>query len=85
MKPLHDIVFIKADEPIEATKSGILIKEDWKSLPPTGTVEAVGPEVTLVKAGDRVIFMRYSVVDIGDGLRAAKEKHIMGVIEDGES
>jgi chaperonin GroES len=82
MKPLRDIVLIRPDEAQEKTQTGILLHEDWKTLPPTGEVVAVGPEVTDVKPGDRVVFMRYAVIDADDGLKAAKEMHIMGVIED---
>lgn len=80
MKPLRDIVLIRPDEPEQKTESGLYIKEDWKTLPPIGTVEAVGDEVKLVETGDRVMFLRYAVIDVGEGLRAAKEKHLLAVI-----
>jgi chaperonin GroES len=84
MKPLRDVVLIRPDEAKTQTETGILLQEDWKTLPPTGVVEAVGDEVTDVKPGDRVMFLRYSVIDAGDGLKAAKEQHIIARIEDGE-
>jgi co-chaperonin GroES (HSP10) len=43
MKPTKDIILVEADKAAEKTASGFYIKEDWKSLPPTGTVLAVGP------------------------------------------
>jgi len=45
MKPTKDIVLIKADKPKEATASGILLAETWKTYPHTGEVIAVGPDV----------------------------------------
>jgi chaperonin GroES len=77
MKPLSDFVLINPDKPKDQTKSGIMIAEDWKTLPPTGKVIAVGPLVKEVKKGDRVVFMRYAVIDAQDGLKVAREGHII--------
>jgi len=77
LKPLQDFVLIEVDEPV--TKQGLLhVVEDWKSLPPTGTVKAIGPDVAVIKLGDRVQFERYSSVILEGNYRIAKEAHIYG-------
>lgn len=80
--PSQDIVLVQADKPENESKSGILIHEDWKSVPQKGTVLAVGPFVETVKVGDRVVFMRYGAVGVGGDLRLCKEKHIHGVLDE---
>lgn len=80
MTPTRDIVLIEADKPPEKSASGILLVEDWRTLPPTGTVIEVGPEVTTVKKGDRVVFERYASIILDKDQRLCKEDHILGII-----
>lgn len=79
---LRDLVLVKADPARKQTDSGILMYETWDTLPPTGTVLAVGPLVLDVKAGDRVLFERYGSVILDDDERICKGAHIMAVIRD---
>lgn len=81
MQPTRDIVLIKVDPPKERTASGIYLKEEWKTLPPTGTVMAVGPKVKTVKRGHRVIFERYAALILANDERLCKEDHILAIIE----
>jgi co-chaperonin GroES (HSP10) len=77
IQPLHDIVLIKADPPPTRSKSGLLfVTEEWKSLPPRGEVMAVGPLVTKVKVGDRVLFGRYGTIILEDDMRLCIERHV---------
>lgn len=78
---LHDYVLIKVDEYDRKTEDGLYRAEQWQSLPPTGVVIAVGPQVTLVKPNDRVHFLRYAAIDGRDEFeRLCKEIHIVEVI-----
>lgn len=83
MKPTKDIILIEADEPVTKTTSGLLIQEDWKTLPPIGTVLEIGPDVTLVKKGDRVVFERYGAIKLEKQHRFCKERHLLAIITDG--
>ncbi|MHA2066815.1 MAG: co-chaperone GroES [Candidatus Thorarchaeota archaeon] len=82
MKPTSNRILILGDKPRDKTTSGILIKEDWKSVPPKGTVLAVGPKVTTVKKGDRVLFERYASVILDDNERMCLEDHILAIIDE---
>jgi len=70
--PLHDRVLIKRIEEKESVKGGIIIPDTAKEKPQEGQVIAVGAgkiekgqRVPLdVKAGDRVLFGKYSGTDI---------------------
>ena len=80
MKPLRDLILIKADKEHTETGSGILIVKDWVTLPLTGKVISVGTLVESVKPGDRVMFERYGSVILEDDERICKESHIIGVL-----
>lgn len=81
MLPKRDLVLIQADEAKGQTKSGLFIAEEWKTLPHTGTVLAVGPLVREVNVGDRVMFERYASIILEDGQRLCKESHCMATLE----
>lgn len=78
--PLRDMILLEADKPKNQTESGILIAEDWKSLPPTGDVISVGPDVTGINPGDKVLFNRYGSIIIEGEQRLCQQSHILGVI-----
>jgi chaperonin GroES len=71
--PLHDRVLIKRIEEKETVKGGIIIPDTAKEKPQEGEVIAVGAgkyneegkRIALdVKAGDRVLFGKYSGTEI---------------------
>jgi len=73
VKPLQDRILIKRVEEESKTKGGIIIPDSAKEKPQEGLVVAVGPgKVTdigarvtpEVKAGDRILFGKYSGTDI---------------------
>jgi len=92
-RPLHDRVVIRRIEGEEKTKGGIIIPDTAKEKPQEGEVIAVGPGardesgklVPLdVKAGDRVLFGKWSGIEVkidGEDLLIMKESDVMGVIE----
>ena len=63
LKPLKDRVVAKKEQPLEKTKSGILLGEA-KEKPAYAVVESVGPEVKTVKKGDKIITKDYAVTEI---------------------
>jgi chaperonin GroES len=93
-RPLHDRVVVRRIEAEEKTKGGIIIPDTAKEKPQEGEVIAVGPgardengKVTAldVKAGDRVLFGKWSGTEVrvdGEDLLIMKESDIMGVIEE---
>jgi chaperonin GroES len=95
-RPLHDRIVIRRVEEEEKTKGGIIIPDTAKEKPQEGEVIAAGAGardesgklVPLdVKAGDRVLFGKWSGTEVkidGEDLLIMKESDVMGVIE-GES
>jgi chaperonin GroES len=92
-RPLHDRVVLKRVEQEEKTKGGIIIPDTAKEKPQEGEVIAVGPGarnedgqiVPLdVKAGDRVLFGKWSGTEVkidGEELLIMKESDLLGIIE----
>jgi chaperonin GroES len=92
--PLQDRVIIKRLEEEEKTKGGIIIPDAAKEKPQEGRVVAVGSGRTTekgqrvapeVKAGDRILFGKYSGTEIkidGEEHLILREDDILAVIED---
>ena len=92
-RPLHDRVVVRRIEAEEKTAGGFIIPDTAKEKPQEGEIVAVGPGardesgkvVALdVKAGDRVLFGKWSGTEVridGQDLLIMKESDIMGVIE----
>jgi len=91
-RPLHDRVVLRRIEGEEKTKGGIIIPDTVKEKPQEGEVVAAGPGVRdeagqiialEVKAGDRVLFGKWSGTEVkidGQDLLIMKESDIMGVV-----
>jgi chaperonin GroES len=73
VRPLHDRVLVKRVEEKEVVKGGIIIPDSAKEKPMEGEVIAAGPGKIMedgkrapidVKAGDRILFGKYSGTEI---------------------
>ena len=92
-RPLHDRVLIRRVEAEEKTAGGILIPDTAKEKPMEGEIVAVGPgargedgkiQPLDVKAGDRVLFGKWSGTEVkldGEDLIIMKESDLMGIID----
>lgn len=60
LKPLMDRVLVSYSEEEDKTAGGIYVPDTAKEKPQQGKVEAAGPEVKEIKAGDTVLFDKYS-------------------------
>ncbi len=63
LKPLQDRVVALKEQPMETTKSGILLGEA-KEAPAYAIVESVGPDVKTIKKGDKIVYKNYSTTDV---------------------
>jgi chaperonin GroES len=92
LRPLHDRVLVRRLEEKEAVRGGIIIPDSAKEKPQQAEVVAVGsgkmsddgqllaPDV---KAGDRILFGKYSGSDIkieGEEYLILREDEILGVL-----
>ena len=86
--PLADRVLLKEEKAETTTKSGILLPESAQEKTQTAKVEAVGPgtekEKITVKVGDRVMYDKYSGVQVkmdGEDYLIVKNSDIIAVVE----
>ena len=91
-RPLHDRVVVRRVEADTKTAGGIIIPDSAQEKPAEGEVVSVGSGardeagklVELdVKAGDRVLFGKWSGTEVkigGEDLLIIKESDIMGII-----
>jgi len=92
IRPLHDRVIVRRIEEGEQVRGGIIIPDTAKEKPQEGEVVAVGDgkyredgtrQTLDVKAGDRVLFGKYSGSEIkldNEELLIMREDEILGII-----
>ena len=92
-RPLHDRILIKRIAEKETAKGGIIIPDTAKEKPQEGEVVAVGSGkknedgkvVPLdVKAGDRILFGKYSGSEIkmdNEEYLILREEEVLGILE----
>ena len=97
LRPLHDRILVKRVEEKETVKGGIIIPDTAKEKPQEGEVVAVGHGKKTddgkiipldVKAGDRILFGKYSGNDIkidDQEYLILREDEILGVLESARS
>jgi chaperonin GroES len=92
-RPLHDRILVRRVQSEEKTRGGIIIPDTAKEKPQEGEVIAVGSgarndagqiQALDVKAGDRILFGKWSGTEIkinGEDLLIMKESDVMGIID----
>jgi chaperonin GroES len=93
IRPLYDRIVVKRIEEQETVQGGIIIPDTAKEKPQEGEVVAVGQGKRLengkiipldVKAGDRILFGKYSGSEIklgGEEYLIMREDEVLGVLE----
>ena len=92
-RPLHDRIVVRRIDADEKTAGGIIIPDTAKEKPQEGEVLAVGAgarddsgqiQPLDVKAGDRVLFGKWSGTEIrldGQDLLIMKEADVLGIVD----
>jgi chaperonin GroES len=92
-RPLHDRILVKRVEEEEVRRGGIIIPDTAKEKPQEGKVIAVGPgkvsdegkTIPLqVKAGDRILFGKYSGSEVkidDDEYLILREEDVLGILD----
>ena len=93
VRPLHDRIIVQRLEEEEKTAGGIIIPDTAKEKPQQGKVISVGNGKVLengelvppqVKAGDRVLFAKYSGTEVkieSEELLIMREDDILAIFE----
>jgi len=95
LRPLDDRVVVRPLAREEVTKSGIVLPDTAKEKPQQGEVVSVGPgrvaddgkRVAMeLKAGDRVLFAKYSGTEFkheDDELLILRESDVLAIVDNG--
>src|SRR5262252_10493125 len=90
--PLHDRILVRRVEESETTRGGIIIPDSAKDKPQEGEVISVGRGKSndegkvfplAVKAGDRILFGKYSGTEIkidGEEYIIMREEEVLGTL-----
>ena len=93
IRPLHDRILVRRLDEEKTTAGGIVIPDSASEKPSQGEVVAVGKgkllddgkvQVLDVKAGDTVLFGKYSGTEVkvdGEELLVMREDDVMGIVE----
>jgi len=93
IRPLYDRIVVKRIEEQETTRNGIVIPDSAKEKPQEGEVIAIGKGKRLddgkmvvldVRAGDRILFGKYSGNEItldGTEYIIMREEDVLGVLD----
>ena len=92
LTPLHDRILLRRIEEADTVRGGIIIPDSAKEKPQEGEVLAVGKGKSNdegkvfpldVKAGDRILFGKYSGTEIkidGEELLIMREEEVLGIL-----
>jgi len=93
VRPLHDRILVRRLDGEEKTAGGIIIPDTAKEKPQQGRVVAAGPgkvgddgkrRVLDVKAGDRILFGKYSGSDVvldSEEHLIMREEDVLAILE----
>jgi len=93
LRPLHDRILVRRLEEEEQQRGSIIIPDTAKEKPQQATVLAVGSgritedgkvHALDVKAGDKVVFGKYSGTEVkvdGEELLIIREDDVLGILE----
>ena len=91
--PLHDRILVRRVEEDDAVRGGIIIPDSAKEKPQKGEIIAVGKGKSNdegkvfpldVKAGDHVLFGKYSGTEIkmdGEEFLIMREEEVLGIVK----
>ncbi len=64
IKPLGDRVVAVREVTSNKTASGLYLPDSSKEKPVVAIVEAVGPDVKVLKKGDKIVYKEYSTTEL---------------------
>lgn len=83
VRAITDRVFIRLDQKPAATSGGIFLTDGYEPERTIGTVESIGPDVTGVKVGERVLFHVFDELPSYDpDVVVVRQNSLLGVFDD---
>lgn len=83
IKPLADRVVAVREEAKTKTASGLYLPDNAKEKPVVAVVKAVGPDVKVLKIGDKIVYKEYSTTELKineTGYLIVKEEDVLATV-----
>ena len=84
ISPLADRVVAVREQAKTQTASGIYLPDNAKEKPVLAEVKAIGPDVTGLKVGDKIVYKEYSTTELKvDGVEylIVKEEDVLATVK----
>lgn len=84
ISPLADRVVAVREAAETKTASGLYLPENAKEKPAFAVVKAVGPEVTTIKVGDKIVFKEYATTELkvdGTEYLVVKQEDVLATLK----
>ena len=85
IEPLDDFVVVQPSEGEAETRGGLIIPASAETPCRSGIVTAVGPDVTGIEPGDKVLYPRdagYDIRMVGTSVRVIKREELIARVHD---
>lgn len=82
--PLADRIVAVREVAATKTASGIYLPDNAKEKPVLAHVKAIGPDVTGIKVGDKIIYKEYSTTELkidGTDYLIVKEEDVLATVK----
>ncbi len=80
--PTQEKVLVKQDEKKDKSEGGIILANVSKEKPLSGEIVRVGPDVTGIQAGMKILFAAYAGTKIGKEYLIMEESDVIAVTGD---
>ena len=83
IKPLADRVVAVRAEVATKTASGLYLPDNAKEKPVMAEIKAVGPDVKVLKVGDKIVYKEYSTTELkidGTEYLIVKEEDVLATV-----
>ncbi len=78
--PTGNRVLVKLTSVSDKMEGGIFIPAASQDLPQDGTVVSVGPKVTEIKVGDRVLISKFAAMEIEKNTYLLSEDEVLAIV-----
>ena len=84
IKPLAGRIVAVREKPATQTASGLYLPDSSKEKPVFASVQAIGPDVTTVQVGDKIVYKEYATTELvinNVEYLIVKEEDVLATIE----
>lgn len=81
LTPTSNRVLVQLNSAADKMEGGLFIPASSQDQPQDGTVLSVGPKVTEIKVGDRVLISKFAALEIERNTYLLTEDEVLAIVE----